>query len=493
MTRDELVNEMLLVVDRNLAQTLGCLAMEERYRLAGLEAFIRYVMAKLLEGIWQKIESFLEREAWAKARICTCGRQCETQSRLVRVKVLGLTLTLRCTYFYCRHCHRGESPVRKWLGVNDGGTSLQLERCLTDLTERMTFGDAINSMQEQHRQEIDRTQAERITYRVGAQASEYLDEKRKQAVAKLGQEGRIEGVEQLQLTADGGAIPIGQLVRPKEKDCTKETPRTPGRDLPKGTRSITGREARLISVREPSKITERMVDCHIAPYDQTEFTGERMFAAAAMAGLGDNTKMHGVFDMGKWIHTQYEAQFHGHERTACADIVHVTEYLTAAGREIEGDEKAKAFGMENKHRMLDGENNLVLKTLEKHRCNSRCIRDEQGNCVVHAALRYLKNHREYLNYPPIIALGLPVGSGEAESGIRHLIKKRLDVAGAWVEGNAQHMLALIAVRASGLWDDFWQWRNRRDIDAWHKRQNGQLRSRFRGRLPDKKQPETAAA
>jgi hypothetical protein len=351
---------MLLVVDRNLAQTLGCLAMEERYRLAGLEAFIRYVMAKLLEGIWQKIESFLEREAWAKARICTCGRQCETQSRLVRVKVLGLTLTLRCTYFYCRHCHRGESPVRKWLGVNDGGTSLQLERCLTDLTERMTFGDAISSMQEQHRQEIDRTQAERITYRVGAQASEYLDEKRKQAVAKLGQEGRIEGVEQLQLTADGGAIPIGQLVRPKE-------------------------------------------------------------------------------------------------------------------------------------RMLDGENNLVLKTLEKHRCNSRCIRDEQGNCVVHAALRYLKNHREYLNYPPIIALGLPVGSGEAESGIRHLIKKRLDVAGAWVEGNAQHMLALIAVRASGLWDDFWQWRNRRDIDAWHKRQNGQLRSRFRGRLPDKKHPETAAA
>jgi hypothetical protein len=45
------------------------------------------------------------------------------------------------------------------------------------------------------------------------------------------------------------------------------------RNLPRGTREIQGREARLISVREPQKVTERVVDCHIAPYDQTDFSG----------------------------------------------------------------------------------------------------------------------------------------------------------------------------------------------------------------------------
>jgi hypothetical protein len=218
-----------------------------------------------------------------------------------------------------------------------------------------------------------------------------------------------------------------------------------------------------------------------------------MFAAAAQAGMRDNTHMHGVFDMGKWIHTQYEEKFCGQPRTACADIVHVTEYLSAAGRELEGREAAEEFGSQNKRQLLAGRYDLVLQLLKGHNCTRGCERDENNQCVVLVARRYLTNHRTYLNYPPILARDLPVGSGEAESGIRHIIKKRLDVAGAWREDNAKRMLALISVRASGLWEDFWKWRNRRDIEQWRQRQSGEIRSRFRGTPYRSRSPRCPAA
>jgi hypothetical protein len=153
-----------------------------------------------------------------------------------------------------------------------------------------------------------------------------------------------------------------------------------------------------------------------------------MLAAAAEAGLGDQTKIYGVFDIGTWIHSQFEDQFHPYQHTACADICHATEYLSQAGRELCGPDQGGAFGMAGKRRLLDGDVAGVLADLQGHRCNGTCITDERGGCVVRAAARYLQNHRQYLNYPPLLEQGLPVGSGEAESGIRHLIKKRLDVA-----------------------------------------------------------------
>jgi hypothetical protein len=232
------------------------------------------------------------------------------------------------------------------------------------------------------------------------------------------------------------------------------------------------------------------VDCHIAPYENTRYTGERMFAAAAEAGLGDTSKIHGVFDMGKWIHPQFEEQFFAYERSACADIVHVTEYLTDAGRVIVGQEKAEAWGMERKRRMLAGDYKNVLAELREHQCSSGCVKNEHKKCLVRVAQTYFENNGDYMKgYEDFMVRGLPVGSGEAESGIRHIIKKRMSVAGAWEEKNAPRLLALLAIRYSGWWDEFWQWRRERDRQAWRDRQEGKVKMLFRGKRGRKKKDE----
>jgi hypothetical protein len=46
----------------------------------------------------------------------------------------------------------------------------------------------------------------------------------------------------------------------------------------------------------------------------------------------------------------------------------------------------------------------------------------------------------------------------------------MDVAGAWKEENANRVLALITIQASGWWHDFWNWREQQDLQAWRVRQ-----------------------
>lgn len=186
--------------------------------------------------------------------------------------------------------------------------------------------------------------------------------------------------------------------------------------------------------------------------------------------------------MGKWIHTQFEEQFFVYERSACADIVHVTEYLIDAGGVLAGADQGKQWGMEHKRRMLADEYEHVLADLKEHVCTPACTTSDTGKCLVRVADSYLSNHREYMNrYAELIIANLPVGSGEAESGIRHVIKRRMAVAGAWTEENASLLLALITIRKSGWWDDFWRWRVERDRQAWRQRETTQAKVIFRGK------------
>ena len=53
--------------------------------------------------------------------------------------------------------------------------------------------------------------------------------------------------------------------------------------------------------------------------------------------------------------------------------------------------------------------------------------------------------------------GLPIGSGEVESGHRHVIQQRLKLAGGWWKANnAEAMLGLRVARANLLWNSYWK-------------------------------------
>ena len=62
-----------------------------------------------------------------------------------------------------------------------------------------------------------------------------------------------------------------------------------------------------------------------------------------------------------------------------------------------------------------------------------------------------------LDYQGALEKGLPIGSGEIESGNKSVIQSRLKIPGAWwKEENAKKMVALRVNRANGDWNSYWQ-------------------------------------
>ncbi|MEP6988634.1 MAG: ISKra4 family transposase, partial [Chloroflexota bacterium] len=76
---------------------------------------------------------------------------------------------------------------------------------------------------------------------------------------------------------------------------------------------------------------------------------------------------------------------------------------------------------------------------------------------VRSAQRYIQERKGQMNYAQALACELPIGSGEVESGHRHVLQKRLKIAGAWwLTTHAEAMLQLRTVRANKDWDNYWR-------------------------------------
>jgi hypothetical protein len=93
----------------------------------------------------------------------------------------------------------------------------------------------------------------------------------------------------------------------------------------------------------------------------------------------------------------------------------------------------------------------VLQSLEPH-----FEPLEQKEPPVRGTHHYLEKRKDHLDYAGARAAGLPIGSGEVESGHRHVIQQRLKIAGAWwTLPNTEAMLQLRTTRANRDWNRYW--------------------------------------
>jgi hypothetical protein len=173
--------------------------------------------------------------------------------------------------------------------------------------------------------------------------------------------------------------------------------------------------------------------------------GELWREVALSASLGEQT---GVGDGAPWIVEQFDGQF-GPLGAYVLDFYHVSEYLAAAA-------PPRGSGRHWLKRQQDClRKNRLAPTLQS--LSRRLENEGAKEQPAPAAHRYLTPRRERLDYAGALSKGLPIGSGEVESGHRHVIQKRLKLAGAWwKESNAEAMLSLRASRATGLWESYWQ-------------------------------------
>ena len=108
-----------------------------------------------------------------------------------------------------------------------------------------------------------------------------------------------------------------------------------------------------------------------------------------------------------------EAQF-GSQAQSLIDFYHVGDYLAAAGEVIAGNDQPA--WMEEKMDWL--KDNRWKDVLEALRPSLEPATMADSEAPVGACFRYISNHSHFLDYKGALAAGLPIGSGEIESGHR---------------------------------------------------------------------------
>ncbi len=171
------------------------------------------------------------------------------------------------------------------------------------------------------------------------------------------------------------------------------------------------------------------------------------------AGWVERTFTHAVADGAEPIFNAFEEQF-GTDKTKAKftlDFYHVSEHLGQAA-EVMAPGQTKDWLHQQQGRLLENQVEEVLKTLEP-----QLEPEEQKEAPVRGAHRYIEKRKENMDYAGARAAGLPIGSGDVESGHSHVIQARLKIAGAsWRPHNAEAMLQLRTTRANNDWDRYWK-------------------------------------
>lgn len=309
--------------------------------------------------------------------------------------------------------------------VQPRGCSRRLQRALTDFGADHAFAQAAAKMQEHYGVSVPVERARTVTLH----HAHVLAAQAPQPVRTL----PAHGAERIVAEADGTMMPM-----------VDTSAAAPGADRRK-FRKVHYQEARLAAARAQGSATTH----YGATLHDVADTGLRWAQCVQAAGWGLNSQIHAVGDGALWIAEQARVQF-GPQGRYTLDLYHGCDYLAAAAPD---PAHAKPFVEPLREALRASDHPSVLATLRPREEPPDCP-DEKA--PVRAALRYLGNRTEQLDYAYALAHDLPVGSGLIESGHKHVLQARIKKAGAWwTELNAHALCQLRTLRANLQWNNYW--------------------------------------
>lgn len=243
------------------------------------------------------------------------------------------------------------------------------------------------------------------------------------------------GISQLIAELDGSMVPTVTFPEGETADSTKDK---------RKQRRVEWKQARLVLVRNLWEVSK----LYNATMGEAAQAGAQLMDLAIAAGAGQTTKLHGLGDGASWIVEQIQEKF-GKQASFLVDFYHVSQYLAQASEQAAGNE----WLGKQQQLLKESRAGEVLSELRRKIENQPDEQKQEPICVCE---RYISKRLEHLDYEAAIEAGLPIGSGEVESGHRSVIQARLKLSGAWWKmENAEKMLALRAVRANRQWQSYW--------------------------------------
>jgi histone H3/H4 len=447
-------------VKEHVQQQLRRLPAQELVSLDSIEAMARDLAVRVSELAFEAWVGTVEEMAVAIAGPCTsCGRRRKVKRRTaspMTVNVLGQAVTVPKLYLECSCGAVGVSITRLLTGLSSGDKSAELELMAAYCGAEQSYGKASQDLEAHHGQAVERTAVRRMALEVEREAVQFAQNERRDLLEQVSQERRHEGLPRLMLTGDGGIVRTGTLVpcEPRDPGYGKKTPKT-GRERRK--RVTQYREIIALDVREPGEMAATARDVVVPLTAATDDErSQRMLALAARKGLGDNTEVFGLGDMGSSLASSFDEAFVGRDPKALysADWKHTTDYVDNAASVLDTSQPkrwAKA--------MKDALWNRKRKKVDRLLTSARNRRVHQlphhlDKCPVQTLATYIDNNWHRLLAKTFKDKGLDFVSARAEAMVRDQIKSRYAVPGAWLGENLEGKAILRAIIADGRWPAF---------------------------------------
>lgn len=171
---------------------------------------------------------------------------------------------------------------------------------------------------------------------------------------------------------------------------------------------------------------------------------------------------------------QAELAQRGIEALILLDVIHVLQYLWAAGRVFHPKDHpaAQHWVSHQLWRILLGHSRVVAADMRALATRQRLEPEKRE--AVDTCANYLRNHAAYLDYPQALAAGMPIATGVIEGACRHLIKDRLEITGArWRLAGAEAVLRLRSLLSSRDFEEYWQFHLQQEFRRHHATHNPQ--------------------
>jgi hypothetical protein len=387
----------------------------------------------------------------------SCGRNRKVKLREAEpmiLKVLGGDLKLPKVYLECGHCAApGVSVTRLLTGLSSGETSGRVALQGTYLAAQGSYAAASRDLAVHGGQQVERTKVRRLALEVEAAAVTFAEAEREQQLERLGKEGRQPGVALLMVQGDGGMVRTGELqpCAPTDSGYGKTTPK---RALPRRKRELQYREVITLDVRQPGAVDAQALDALVPATAPEGERSRRMLALAGRAGLGDDTKVRGLGDMGSGLAEAFDEAFVAHDAKYSADWRHTSEYGRKASLVLEDldqgrwqDAVKEALWQRKRRRFND-----LLRKAKSHRCAELPAGVEK--CPLQALQTYGRNNWDRFWAAEYKEAGLDFVSARAEAHVRERTKGRFDIPGAWRTENLEPKAIVRSIIAEGRWQRF---------------------------------------
>jgi len=215
------------------------------------------------------------------------------------------------------------------------------------------------------------------------------------------------------------------------------------------------KEFKIVAFYDPSKTHQVAVGTS----GDHQVLGRLMRRVAGWIDLGSADVSYSVSDGADWIRRQYNQRLPMLEANVL-DYYHLRGQVIAASHQVfgEGTPEAVTWRREMMGVILEQGALALLDQLGVLRRSLRAA----GKRKALAKLRtYVAKRVEMLDYPRFLQKGYDIGSGPTEAFCKTLTARLKGQGMRWEKLNAEGMMALAAIRSSGMWNRYWSAQRRK--------------------------------